>query len=145
MECPEPAGFNGHRSSSSRGHPGKISLIPKILILFNYMPFYTRAQNLLNLTKLDNLSFVIDPASRDGSRGVGSSTLSTGWSALEAQSEWPHCINKSAQAHIYQIEALEQLTKVTTVHIRHFGLQKKYGTKHVFWDSSGSIGKYARS
>ena len=56
----------------------------------------------------------------------------TSWSALEAQSEWPRSIKKSAQTHIYQIEALGQLTKVTTVPFRKSGLQKKYGTKHVF-------------
>ena len=48
---------------------------------------------------------------------------------VEVQSEWPHSIKKSAQTYIYQIKALEQLNKVTTVHIRHLGLQKKYGTK----------------
>ena len=47
--------------------------------------------------------------------------------------------------YIYQIKALEQLIKVMTVAQRHFELQKKYGTKRVFWDSSGSIGAGARS
>ena len=74
----------------------------------------------------------------------------TSWSdfrfpAVEAQSEWPHSIKKSAQTYIYQIKALEQLIKVTTVPFRRSGLQKKYGTKRVFWDSSGSIGASPRS
>ena len=46
---------------------------------------------------------------------------------------------------LYQIKALEQLNKVTTVAQRHFEPQKKYGTKRVFWDSSGSIGAGLRS
>ena len=71
----------------------------------------------------------------------GRSTLLTSWSAVEAQSEWPHSIKKSAQTYIYQIKALEQQNKVTTVPFRQSGLQKKYGTKHVFWALLGELAK----
>ena len=67
----------------------------------------------------------------------GRSCTSTSWMQVDTQSEWPRSIKKSAQTYIYQIKALEQLTKVTTVAQRHLGLQKKYGTKRVFWDYSG--------
>ena len=63
--------------------------------------------------------------------------VSTSWTHEEAQFRWPHSIKKSAQTYIYQIKALEQLNKVTTGAFHQSGLQKKYGTKHVFWDSSG--------
>ena len=45
--------------------------------------------------------------------------------------------------YIYQIKALEQLTKVTTVAQRHLGLQKKYGTKRVFLGTL--LGQLAKS
>ena len=63
----------------------------------------------------------------------------TSWMQVEAQSEWPRSIKKSAQTHIYQIKALEQLIKVTTVAQRHFELQKKYGTKHIFGTLLGQL------
>ena len=47
-------------------------------------------------------------------------------------SDGPPKTKKSAQTYIYQIKALEQLNKVTTVHFCQSGLQKKYGTKRVF-------------
>ena len=61
----------------------------------------------------------------------------TSWTHEEAQFRWPRSIKKSAQTYIYQIKALEQLNKAMSVPFRQSGLRKKYGTKHVFWDSSG--------
>ena len=77
--------------------------------------------------------------------GAAAREDSTSWTHREPQSRWPRGIKKSARTYIYQIQALEQLSTSMNVDIRHFGLQKKYGSKHVFWNSSGSIGERPRS